>query len=199
MAGSLHFYSADVPERRYVHVVLAVCAILLAYALGSITKTFSIQIPWWLDAPAVFGFYGIVYNLFNRSFWKSGIVRKALFLKIPILQGQYAGYLKSSHDKFKKKTKIEATVIQTWDRIMLSIETNQSKSHSVTAAFHISDRLAPQLIYYYCNTPFSASIQTMHIHKGIAEVSCEGETLKGEFFTGRDRKTFGEFTLIKKP
>ncbi|MFZ5628554.1 MAG: hypothetical protein ACOY5B_05460 [Spirochaetota bacterium] len=197
MVGKLHFYSADSSEKRYVHVILAFISVCLAYALASITKATAIQIPWWVDAPAVFGFYGLIYTLFDKYLWQLHSIRKILRLKIPMISGNYSGSLSSSHDKFKKKTKITANIQQSWDKILIQIETNQSKSHSLSASFHVSDRISPVLIYYYENTPFVSSVKTMHAHKGLAELHVKSDGLNGEFFTGRDRITFGRFVLSK--
>ena len=72
MKGKFHQYSGDSADRRLVDVYLTIVAILFSYLLYWLSKNTCLTIPWWFDAPAIFGFYGLIfYREMNTSVIKS--------------------------------------------------------------------------------------------------------------------------------
>ena len=39
-------------------------------------QTVETSTPWWIDAPSVIGFYGLLYWASDERLWKLGILRK---------------------------------------------------------------------------------------------------------------------------
>jgi hypothetical protein len=55
-----------------------------------------LEVPWWIDAPSVMGFYGLIYQWFDKYLW----FRKFIFVpfsSIPNLQGTWVGAIHSSY------------------------------------------------------------------------------------------------------
>ena len=195
MLGKKHYYTSDHSERRMVHVYLATVGILSSYGLFWCTQELSIPIPWWFDAPAIFGFYGLLYLIFSKYLWKITFSRRLMMIETPDWNGDYSGFLKSSYDNFTKEYPFKLKICQDWDKIQITTSTGTSTSQSATASFIIHDCVVPTLSYTYLNEPQAESIQTMNIHLGQAKISLEGDTLKGEYFNGRGRSTWGYFEL----
>lgn len=193
MKGKLHHYSADTSDRRLVHVYLAVLSIILAYGLYCIFDKLQLTIAWWVDAPSVFGFYGIVYFLFNKYLWNRKFFKQIFFLKCPDWNGVYNCSIWTSYDNFQSKKDILIKIIQTWDSISVMTKTDTSHSTSLSGSFSIKDSVSPSFTYEYENQPNIDVPATMNIHKGMATLWFEGKKLKGDFFTGRGRNTFGKF------
>ncbi len=55
------------------------------------------------------------------------------------------------------------------------------------------------LSYEYRNEPLPRAVETMHAHRGTCslELSSDGETLNGDYYSGRDRREFGSIHLAK--
>lgn len=197
MLGKKHFYSSDSSSRRLVHVYLGILGILLAYLLFVILDKLSITVSWWIDAPSVFGFYGLLYWIFRDFLWNKRIVRFLFGIKTPDWNGNYVGTLLSSHDNFSNPIKFNLEIHQTWDKILVLGKTDHSKSFSVTAVFSEEDKISPLLLYEYQNQPKNIATESMNIHNGVTQLYWDNKELVGEFYNGRSRRTFGTFKLKK--
>lgn len=197
MLRKKHYYNSDHPERRMIHVYLAILGILSSYSLFWLTNKYAIQIAWWVDAPAVFGFYGIFYWMFSNYLWKNPILRGLGVVKTPNWNGEYTGKLHTSFDDFEKDINFKIIICQEWDKIQLTASTETSTSYSVIASFLIQDCIEPILSYTYQSEPQSDADQTMNMHFGMGKMKKEGTNLKGEYFNGRGRNTWGSFVLVR--
>jgi hypothetical protein len=197
MKNKMHHYSADTNDRRKVNVYLALMGILCSYSLYWFCKYIKFEIPWWLDAPATFGFYSGFYCLFKIRYWENTILRKIFFIKTPNWNGYYECVLKTSYDNFQNEKILNFKIVQDWDTISVVAETDHSQSSSVSGCFLIKDCVSPTLTYEYLNQPKHDAPGSLHIHRGIASLSIEKNILKGEFYTGRDRVTYGKFESKK--
>ena len=193
MKAKLHRYSSDTDDRRYIHVYLTILSILLAYGLFWISKVSTIEIPWWFDAPSVFGFYGLLYILFAKVLWKKKFFRAIFRIKTPNWNGTYKCSLITSFDNFKSEKDLKVSITQDWDIILVQTETSQSKSVSLSASFAINDSTNFQLTYEYLNKPKNDADSSLNMHYGMAYIYFESKELKGEFFNGRGRNNFGTF------
>ena len=193
MIGKIHHYTSDTNARRMVHVYLAVIGVLLAYVLSILP----INIPWWFDAPASIGFYGLLYHWFRCHLWKCKIIRNLVGIKTPNWEGVYKGQLKSSHDKFNGEVPIEIDITQTWNTISVRLQTETSQSSSISASFAIAQTTTANLVYEYINHPLADATDTMNIHHGMTSMYMKDKELHGEFFNGRGRNTFGKFSAKK--
>jgi len=86
---AMHSYSTDSDERRFVPLILAALAIVLAWCSSQFLVAVHVSLPWWLDAPSSLGLYGALYTLFDKYFWRNGLVRKLGLTKIPNLTGRW--------------------------------------------------------------------------------------------------------------
>ena len=193
----MHHYSADTNDRRMINVYLALMGISCAYLLYWSCRYVKFEIPWWLDAPATIGFYSGLYWLFKIKFWKNKIIRKILSIKTPDWNGNYECILKTSYDNFLSKKILNLNIVQDWDAISVVVETDHSKSSSISGCFSIKDCVSPTFTYEYLNQPNQDAPGSLHTHKGFTSLSIDNNILKGEFYTGRDRVTYGKFESKK--
>jgi len=84
---------------------------------------------------------------------------------------------------------------QNWSAINIMFETEHSRSHSLTAAIITESPLGTVVHYEYLNEPKPKARETMHAHKGTARLILKGESLEGEYYTGRDRQNYGDLSL----
>src|SRR5258708_37900032 len=92
----MHGYSTDSDERRVVPLLLAFFAISLAWLSSKLLVVIHLSMPWWVDAPSLMAFYGVLYTLFDRSLWRNGLGSKLGRVRIPNLAERCSGYLFSS-------------------------------------------------------------------------------------------------------
>ncbi|MFO7853451.1 MAG: hypothetical protein R6X28_13485 [Bacteroidales bacterium] len=191
MKGKMHAYSCDTKDRYAVHIYLIIISIGLAFAIQFIVNALNREIPWWLSIPGIFSIYGSIYYVFANFFWKCTFFRVIFFIKTPIVAGAYSGILRSSHDEFVTDKKIDIEILQSWGKILISLKTESSQSFSHTCSIAVEDHPIPTISYLYLNEPSVASVKSMEIHYGMCMLDFNGKDLKGEFFTGRGRQTYG--------
>jgi hypothetical protein len=189
----MHTYATDAKDREAIPLWLAAAAVGATLLLNYLLKVLNLQVPWWVDAPSVMGFYGLLYQLFDEFLWtqKIGFVR---FSDIPNLQGTWVGVIKSSYQGGIEYPGIVLYVRQTWSKISIQLETERSKSKSIMAAVCTESSAEPGLKYEYSNDPNPLNSQGMNPHKGLVNLvlSPDKKTLKGDYFTGSTRQTYGE-------
>lgn len=198
----MHPYATDSSERRFVPFLLAVLGILAAWGLGWIVKTIQMAVPWWLDTPAVMGFYGLFYKLFDSWLWQTSILRSLKLVKVPNLNGVWSGTVSSSFNEYAVKHDATITIHQTWTQISIRLQSGASESHSLSGMI-LAETLSSKLINYeYRNEPKPHALNTMHAHRGAGRVTLSEsngiDVLEGEYFTGRDRQTVGRMYFERK-
>ena len=164
---------------------------MLAWATSKLIAVAHLAVPWWLDAPSSLAFYGGLYTLFDKRLWRKAIARKLGLSKIPNLTGRWRGFLVSSYDAHQKRHEVILQIFQSWTQIAIYLTTETSISHSCAAVIQVDDPEGVSLIYQYENQPLSYATESMHMHCGTAMLRLDGDTLKGDYYAGRDRRTFG--------
>ena len=194
---TIHAYSSDHEERVRVIVFIGILSVLAAWLLHLLLGYIPLSIPWWIDTPSVLGFFALIRAVFDRSLWQSMLVRKTFGIVVPDLNGSWKGQLVSSYTDHFSPLDAELTISQTWTSIVISLETASSISRSRAAAFVIDQPGRISLIYEYLCEPRSVATDTMHTHRGTAElhINSNGTLLEGEYYTGRDRQTYGTLNL----
>ncbi|WP_148288019.1 Cap15 family cyclic dinucleotide receptor domain-containing protein [Prochlorothrix hollandica] len=196
----MHSYATNSKDRETIPLWLAFIAVAFALMLTSTTKALHFEIPWWVDAPSVMGFYGIFYKLFDEFIW-SWQFKKIRVSTIPDLQGTWVGCIHSSYNN-NTYDDIYLSINQSWTNISICIATATSKSYSTMASVNTLEASDSTLKYEYMNEPIAQSVQTMSIHRGNANLtlSPDSQILEGEYFTGRGRQTYGsmKFTFISR-
>lgn len=188
----MHGYSTDSSERRVVPLLLALLAIALAWVSSRLLAVLHFSLPWWADAPSSMAFYGVLYTLFDKYLWRSGLVGKLGLVRIPNLTGRWFGYLITSFDGHAKRHDLMITIFQSWTQIAVYLTTATSMSRSCAAVIQVDDPEGVALIYQYQNQPLAEATRSMHMHYGTAMLRISGGGyLAGEYYAGRDRRTFG--------
>ena len=188
----MHGYSTDSSERKLVPLLLASVAIALAWVSSRILAVMHLSVPWWLDAPSSLAFYGALYALFDRCLWRNGLMSKLGLVRIPNLAGQWRGYLVSSFDGHEKRHHLVVTIFQSWTHLAIFLTTATSMSRSCAAVIQVEAPEGVALVYQYQNQPLADAMKTMHMHYGTAMLRVSnGGCLVGDYYAGRDRRTFG--------
>jgi SMODS-associating 2TM, beta-strand rich effector domain len=188
----MHDYSTDSDERRVVPLFLALVAISLAWLSSKILSVTHLTVPWWLDAPSLMFFYGALYTLFDRHLWRNGFVCRLGLVRVPNLAGCWRGYLISSFDGHAKRYNLVINIFQTWTQLAVFLATTTSISRSCAAVIQVGDPEGVALIYQYQNQPLADATKTMHMHFGTAMLRVsDGGCLVGDYYSGRDRRTYG--------
>ncbi len=197
----MHAYATDAKERNSTPIWLAAAAVAATLILNNILQVLNLKVPWWIDAPSVMGFYGLLYRFFDNYLWrlKLGSVR---FSEIPNLRGTWVGVVRSSYQGGTEVRGILLYIHETWSNISVQLETETSRSYSIMAAVNIGKSAESGLKYEYMNEPSALSLHTMQPHRGTTHLRLtpDGITLKGDYFNNRNRQTYGElvFRLVSR-
>ncbi|MCL4101225.1 hypothetical protein [Fibrobacter sp. HC4] len=137
---------------------------------------------------------------FSKIIWKNKHIMK--FLKLDNLSGKWlcegTGF-RYGEPNYKKNWNGAVTISQTYDEILIKLETEKSVSYSTQAQLEKIDDKELVLSYFYRNEPRSDSDQDMHKHYGSCRMffDIEHGTAKADYFTDRDRGSFGSMLLTK--
>ncbi len=194
----MHSYITDSTERRHVPLASAVLAVLLSWALNAVLTALHVSIPWWIDAPSVAGFYGILYKAFDTHCWRWSVWHITGVVKVPVLGGEWTGYVLSSHDDFAAQHPVQVEIRQDWTRMRVTLQGRFSHSHSIVAAILTEAPDGIVLDYEYQNEPVANAVETMQIHHGTARLTLSGTSvLQGYYYTGRGRGNHGHVHLSR--
>jgi hypothetical protein len=195
----MHGYSTDSSERRVIPLLLALLSIASAWVSSRLLAAAHLSVPWWLDAPSSLAFYGLLYGLFERFFWRNSLVHKLGLVRIPNLMGRWRGYLITSFDGHAKHHRLVIHIFQSWTQISVFLTTATSMSRSCAAVIQVDDPEGVTLIYQYQNQPLADAMKTMHMHYGTAMLRLSDDgCLAGDYYAGRDRRTFGRICCRKQ-
>lgn len=192
----MHTYATDAKDREFIPLWLAAFAVASTLLLNYVLKILGLQIPWWVDAPSVMGFYGLLYEIFDNFLWQLGLGSIRLS-EIPNIRGTWVGVIKSSYGGGTEVRGVVIYVRQTWSKLSVQIETENSRSYSTMAVVNTDNSPEYGLKYEYMNEPATFSLQTMQTHRGTANLRLarDGITLKGEYYTGRSRQNIGDMVF----
>ena len=190
----LHSYESE--ERGRVTVALFAVSILLVWLMDMALSATSFDPQWWLSVPSFGGFYAVLYWLFDNHVWRWRLWRRAGLLKVPDLNGNWAGSVVSSYGNGSVH-EVTISIVQRWSKLLVRFETEHSQSHSISGALKVADVANPELSYLYINLPKPSARGTMDIHRGTATLELKGTVLEGDYYTGRGRMTYGSIRLTK--
>ena len=98
----MHGYDIDTDERRNTIFGLAILGLAAAFTFNRLLDVTDVEVPWWFDAPASFGFFGLFYWAFDQWVWRLRILRTLRIVSAPDLSGRWVGYVASSRDPNKR-------------------------------------------------------------------------------------------------
>jgi SMODS-associating 2TM, beta-strand rich effector domain len=190
-----HPYTTDSEERRHIPFILAVIAILAAFGISYALKKVTIELPTWVDGPSTMALYGLFYGGFKKWLWRIPLLHRVGLVRVPRLYGDWSGHVMTSFDGHNEKHKVEVSIVQDWTHMLVCLRSAHSKSRSTVASLLVCDGI--QLAHEYENEPSPSAAGTMHSHRGYVrlELSENGLSLKGDYFSGRDRQSIGTVTL----
>ncbi|TDX48827.1 hypothetical protein [Orenia marismortui] len=195
----MHQYSVKNHPREKVIFCLAAISIFFAPLLSNLLKnnilknlniTSSISI-------SAFSVFGLTYFAFNKYIWRW--VGK--YINYPNLNGQYNVKGTSLKNPTGKEIEWKGTVNikQNWDKIIITLQTNNSSSKSLSVISGI--RHVPtdgyQLSYHYENSP-DVSKKELKNHEGFCMLDFEENLNKatGHYFNNiKDRASYGKMVL----
>jgi hypothetical protein len=191
----MHPYSIDTEERKYVLFLLAIIGVLSAWGFYKLLAYHDVLLPWWIESPSVLTFYGILCLVFDRWLWK--IAKRLKLIKTPDINGEWKGILKTSFNALADEKGATLRIFQTWTRIRIVQETDQSISYSESASIVTETPEGPYISYQYLNEPKPGATNTMNIHRGTCRLIFiyEENKLKGDYYSGRDRQNFGSVSF----
>jgi hypothetical protein len=141
-----------------------------------------------LSAGVIYG--GLIF-LYERWGWR-------WLSTIKNFNGTWVGSITTSHNGGTNVPCV-MRVRQTWTRMAIELETEQSCSRTTMAALYDDQPGDVGLKYEYVSEPRNLAVRTMQTHRGVCTLvitaDSEGARLSGGYFTGRGRETRGEITL----
>ena len=189
-------HSYELEGRRRVIIALAAISVLLVWALDVGLDAAGYEPRWWLSVPSFGGFYAVLYWLFDNHLWRWRLWRTTGLLKLPDLNGNWEGRVESSHGNGSTH-EVAISITQRWSKLLVTFETEQSRSYSITATLKFVDLANPELSYLYVNQPKALAPGSMEMHRGTSSLELRGSVLEGEYYTGRGRMTFGSIRLTR--
>ena len=190
-------HSYEIEGRGRVAISLAVASILITWFLHAALDAIDIQPQWWLSVPSFAGCYSGLNWFFDRYLWRLGLLSKLKLVHLPDLNGKWVGEVESSYSQDGSVHSVSVVILQRWSKMVLRLETEHSRSHSITASLRTTDLPNPELSYQYVNEPKSNAPGTMEMHRGTAILETIGSDLKGDYYTGRGRGEVGTIKLSK--
>lgn len=185
----MHTYSMkDCARERYIFYLA-----LLAVALLAIAKQYA-------------GFFGVaisittvsvfaaMFFIFDHWAWRVAWLSK--LVGIPNLAGQWnvTGQTNGADGQPREWTAV-ATIVQTWSRIAISLETDTSRSRSGMAALECDPGHGFRVVYGYANEPKGTGGE-LNSHRGTCEVVFSSDLTVGQatYFNDHQRRTCGMMT-----
>jgi len=163
--------------------------------------------------PATGALFGVLFAAFNRRWWRHPLIQATPIVTVPDLDGDWEVRVRQTKATLAMdggsdsdlpshvNTKVigTATIDQTWRRMLISMEFEDSISISLGASF-ITDALPTRLNYYYRNEPKPSAPDKAQVHYGTTDLryNADDDILEGEYFTDRFRQTSGEIVLTRK-
>ena len=193
----MHPYAVDSKERRNVVFGITLFSIVLTYGFHLLLSRINVEWPWWAEAPSVVGVFGLLYGIFDKWLWRMKLLRKLKVVRIPNLNGIWDAEGVTSFEEEKYKAKV--VINQSWTHISITMETELSRSHSLTASILVNQPEGSTLSYEYRNEPKPNAGLTMHAHRGTTVLHLKDENcLEGEYYSGRDRQNYGSLSLKRR-
>lgn len=218
----MHSYSTDNDNRPYVYGGLGVIAFFVTGAAASVVTFAANFFPVFAGIGVAWSvFFGVGFNLLDRVLWKTRLMQIFGIVRVPDLNGEWEGYLKTSYDETKpgnpqipaealhpdddprdefRTIEAKLYIDQRYRKINIRQETQQSSSDSNGATILTDEGRWPSISYQYDNDPEGDANNSLGPHHGTADLEYqEGDSgfdkLGGFYYTGPNRDNYGKCTL----
>ena len=188
-------HSYEIEGRGKVVIAITGASVLLVWLLDIGLGAINFEPEWWLSVPSFAGCYSVLYWLFDRYVWKLGLLSQFSLIELPNFNGKWVGEVESSYIQDGYVHSVSVVILQRWSKIVIRLETEHSRSRSITASLKTNDLPNPELTYQYVNEPKSSAPDTMAMHRGTATLELTGTGLVGDYYTGRGRGEIGTIKL----
>ena len=129
----------------------------------------------------------VLWMVFIKWCWRWRIFNYWL-VPFPDLTGTWQVSVSSTSDKSEKSILGEAIVKQSFLKIDITLETEESKSRTLTSTFDINvENGSKRLIYNYENVPRATIRDKSQIHFGtcVLDIADDQSALRGEYWNSR--------------
>ena len=144
----------------------------------------------------------IAYMAIHWAFDKFGWKRTCWFMRFPNIDGIWAcvGETRADDGSVTYNWAATITISQTWEKLRIHLQTNQSASNSVSAALVPEPDGGWILLYSYRNEPRVGEPPELESHLGYCEMHFRPglKAAEGDYFTARGRRTSGRMALTRK-
>lgn len=206
----VHTYSTDNDLRPKVYAVLAAVALVTTTAANTLFSRLFSNLPISISIAISWGLiFGLVWRLYDRWLWKTRIASTLGATKTPNLNGEWAGWIQTSYEgeipdeilhpenegnEDGQRLKATIHIEQTWRKINIHFQTDQSHSDSNGATILTEEGRWPSISYQYEN-PGSTLVEGLDMHFGTASLEYRDdsttEVLEGLYYTGPGRDNHG--------
>ena len=192
----MHGYAIDSRERVFVVRILFMASALVSGVAAMLIPPDLIPMRWLLPIPSIGLVFGVSCWAFDNWLWRWQFLRVMRLIRLPDLSGAWTGTIASSYSGFETNQQVAVTIEQTWTRMVVHLNAEESRSWSVTASVLANAPEGLVLTYLFDNEPKAESVRTMNRFRGTAVlVSTATGLLEGYYYTGRGRETYGSLKL----
>lgn len=211
----MHNYTMDIGKdiRTKITFIIALISVGILFGLSFILNIFGIEslpLPIDMSNKAIFklflglskagAVFGVLYYVFDNWLWKTKCIKK--IHKVPDLNGVWNGeFISSFKDELgnNKKGTCKMNIKQTWSKISIVGNFNESLSYSQTATI-LDNSNGIQLKFEYSNKPYKTVNENLKEHLGHNTLiyNEEQESLNGDYFTNASRQTHGIINVSKE-
>ena len=195
----MHDYAIDSRERVFVVRVLFTASALVAAVAAVLVPSDLFPMRWLLPIPSIALVFGVSNWAFDNWLWRWRFLRVMRLISVPDLRGVWAGTVASSYTGFEQTQPVTVTIEQTWTKMVVRLNTEESRSWSITASVLTNAPEGLVLTYLFDNEPEAESVRTMQRFRGtVVLVSDAPDRLEGHSYTGRGRETHGSIKLCRR-
>ena len=189
---------------KYVYSFATILSWLMIYASLKIFGELSVYWNTAISTLTTGILFVVTYFLFEKWIWKTSLFFK--ILKYPDISGDWSCEGESSFQienkdmvkvDFKWKGKVK--ILQSWDKVRIRIETENSVSNSISAAIVYDELDEYKVLYSYENVPKDLDHDELRTHRGFAELtlSRDNESANVKYYNINGRKTIGNMLWTK--
>lgn len=146
-----------------------------------------------------------IYFLFDKWVWKWSLAFHVL--KYPDISGEWECVGKTSYqeigNELKKSDGMEwrgkVTIVQTWDKLRIRLETENSISESISAAIIYDDIGSYKVLYSYKNEPKDLDNKELRTHIGFVELQLnkDSQSAFAKYYNVSGRRTLGSMEWMR--
>jgi len=191
-------YSVDTNPRPAILFGLAVVAVGLSVALGSLTTLAAGRAA----VPSAFSLFALATFAFDKALWRWPGFR--VLAGVPNVGGKYHGTIERGEEGASDFESFPAvvTITQTWTKIDVVVETSRTVSHLRTCGFFIENADRPSILYTYEVRALKPNTGTNFYGEGMHELyfsSAGSSLLSGPYCSTKGNRGFMRLEKVPPP